>query len=89
MRMLSRNLQNLIKLRTFCSSNKKIFDWKEIKYKTKVPQQTVKSQFSEKTERIKITEDEIFLLEKLSLVDLERKYVNYRLLLIKLTNVVH
>lgn len=75
--MLGRNLQNLIKLRTFCSSNKKIFDWKEIKYKTKVPQQTVKSQFSEKTERIKITENEIFLLEKLSLVDLERKYVNY------------
>lgn len=71
--MLRTNLQNLIKLRVFCSSSKKSFDWKDLKFKTKVPQQTVKSQFSEKTEKIKITEDEIFLLEKLSLVDLERK----------------
>lgn len=54
------------------SSSSKI-DWKKLKYETKVPQNVVKSQFSEKTTRIRITEDEMNLLERLSLVDLDRK----------------
>lgn len=69
-------MQNLGKsfsrLRFFSSSTNKI-DWKELKFKTKVPQSVVKSQFAEKTTRIKITEEEMNLLERLSLVDLERK----------------
>lgn len=71
--MLRRNCQILLVLRNFCNSRPKITNWKEIKFKTKVPQQVVNSQFSEKTEKIKITEEEIVLLEKLSLVDLERR----------------
>lgn len=54
------------------SSTTKI-DWKQLKFKTKVPQNVVKSTFSEKTTRIKIKEDEMILLERLSLVDLDRK----------------
>lgn len=59
--------------RSYCNSNSKIFNWKELKYKTKVPQNVVKSIFEEKTEKIKVKETEIILLEKLSLVDLEKK----------------
>jgi hypothetical protein len=66
-------LLNLMFKRSLCSSHSKITDWKVLKHKTKVPQSVVKSQFAEKTEKIKITEDEIILLEKLSLVDLERR----------------
>jgi hypothetical protein len=50
-------------------------EWNKIIFKTKVPQNVVKSVFSEETTRVKVTEQEIKLLEKLSLVDLERKYV--------------
>lgn len=46
----------------------------DLNFKTKVPQQVVKGQFDEfKTEKVKITESEIILLERLSLVDLDRK----------------
>lgn len=58
--------------RTFCSGNVKKIDWNKLKYKSKVPSEPVKSIFPEKTEKIKISEEEIKLLEKLSLVDLER-----------------
>lgn len=57
----------------FSSSSTKQINWKELKFKTKVPQTVVKSQFAEKTTRIQITEDEMNLLERLSLVDLDRK----------------
>lgn len=57
----------------FFSSNKNVIDWKSLKFPSKVPENVVPSPFSEKTTRIKITEDEIVLLERLSLVDLERK----------------
>lgn len=69
-------MQNLVKsfatLRFFSSNANKI-NWKELKFKTKVPQDVVKSKFAEKTTRITITEDEMNLLERLSLVDLDRK----------------
>lgn len=58
--------------RTFCSANVKKIQWNKLKYKSKVPAAPVKSIFLEKTEKIKISEEEIKLLEKLSLVDLER-----------------
>lgn len=61
-------------LRFFSSSSKNI-DWKKLKYKSKVPATAVKSPFPETTTRIKITENEMNLLERLSLVDLDRKYV--------------
>jgi hypothetical protein len=57
----------------YSSSISKSIDWKQLKFKTKVPQTVVKSSFAEKTTRIKINEDEIKLLERLSLVDLDRK----------------
>lgn len=46
-----------------------------LNFETKVPQQVVKTSFSEsKNEKINITENEIILLERLSsLVDLNRK----------------
>ncbi|KAG5680837.1 hypothetical protein PVAND_010319 [Polypedilum vanderplanki] len=71
--MFRRNILNLFIQRSYCNIHNKIFNWKELKYKTKVPQNVVKSIFEEKTEKIKVTEEEIILLEKLSLVDLERK----------------
>jgi aspartyl-tRNA(Asn)/glutamyl-tRNA(Gln) amidotransferase subunit C len=55
--------------RFFCTK----INWKQLKHPTKVPQNVVKSAFPEATTRVKVTEDEIKLLEKLSLVDLERK----------------
>lgn len=58
--------------RSFCSSSARKIEWNKLKFKSKVPSHPVKSPFSEKTEKIKITEEEIKLLEKLSLVDLER-----------------
>lgn len=58
--------------RFLCTGSSKI-EWNKLKFKTKVPQGVVKSQFPEKTTRIKITEDEMNLLERLSLVDLDRK----------------
>jgi hypothetical protein len=65
---------NLIYLvsRGLCSFKPNKIDWTSLKFRTKVPQSVVSSQFEEKTERIKVTEPEIELLEKLSLVDLER-----------------
>lgn len=63
--------RNYASLRFFCYSRSKI-NWKELKFKTKVPQSVVKSTYAESTTRIKITEDEMNLLERLSLVDLER-----------------
>lgn len=66
--------RNFVRLR-FLSSSSKTIDWKQLKFKTKVPQTPVKSAFSEETTRIKITEDEMILLERLSLVDLDRKSV--------------
>ena len=48
-------------------------DWTSLKFMSKVPQQVVRSAFPEETTRIKISVEEIKLLEKLSLVDLERK----------------
>ena len=65
-------IKTFMRLRHLSCSTSKI-DWKSLKFKTKVPQSVVKSQFAEKTTRIKITEDEINLLERLSLVDLDRK----------------
>lgn len=65
-------MKTFTRLRLMSSSSSKI-DWKKLKYETKVPQNVVKSQFSEKTTRIRITEDEMNLLERLSLVDLDRK----------------
>lgn len=65
--------QYFISLR-FSSSKSNAIDWKKLTFKTKVPQAVVKSQFAENTNRIKITEDEMNLLERLSLVDLDRKY---------------
>lgn len=71
--MLHKNLINLIAInRTLCSSSASKIKWNKLKYKSKVPEHPVRSSFSEKTEKIKITEEEIKLLEKLSLVDLER-----------------
>ena len=64
--------KNINKFR-FLSNHARTINWKELKFKTKVPQTPVKSTFSEKTTRIKITEDEMNLLERLSLVDLDRK----------------
>lgn len=58
--------------RAYCSSNFKKVELRKLKYKSKVPAAPVKSIFSEKTEKIKISEEEILLLEKLSLVDLDR-----------------
>lgn len=63
--------RSAISLRFFCSGRRKI-EWNKLKFKTKVPQSVVKSQFAETTTRVKITEDEMNLLERLSLVDLER-----------------
>lgn len=72
--MFSRRIFNFTLIKRFSSnSTPKSIDWKTLKFKTKVPESSVPSAFSEKTERIKITEEEIILLEKLSLVDLERK----------------
>ena len=65
-------LRNCTKIRFFCSTSKNI-DWKQLKFKTKVPQTPVKSAFLETTTRVKISEDEMNLLERLSLVDLDRK----------------
>lgn len=48
-------------------------NWKQLKFKTKVPQSVVNSASWEKTVRVNVTEEEIKLLEKISLVDLERK----------------
>lgn len=62
----------LPRLRFFSSKSDKL-DWKKLEFKTKVPQNVVKSSFPETTRRIKITENEMNLLERLSLVDLERK----------------
>lgn len=56
----------------FFSAHKNVIDWKSLKFPSKVPKTVVASSFSEKTTRTKITEDEIVLLERLSLVDLER-----------------
>lgn len=56
----------------FFSNSSKTIDWKSLKFSSKVPDSVVSSAFSEKTTKTKITEEEIFLLEKLSLVDLER-----------------
>lgn len=58
--------------RTFCSARVRKIEWNKLKFKSKVPSEPVKSIFSQKTEKIKISEEEIKLLEKLSLVDLER-----------------
>lgn len=63
--------RSAISLRFFCSRHRKI-EWNKLKFKTKVPQSVIKSQFAETTTRVKITEDEMNLLERLSLVDLER-----------------
>lgn len=52
-------------------------DWKQLQFATKVPQSVVRSKFDKKTERIKITEAEMNLLERLSLVDLDRTYEYY------------
>lgn len=59
-------------LRFFSSKSYKI-DWNKTNFKTKVPQTVVKSSFIETTTRTKITEVEMNLLERLSLVDLDRK----------------
>lgn len=48
-------------------------DWTNLKFTSKVPQMVVKSVFPEITTRIEVSVEEIKLLEKLSLVDLERK----------------
>lgn len=48
-------------------------DWTNLNFMTKVPQTVVESAFPEVTTRIKVSDEEIKLLEKLSLVDLERK----------------
>lgn len=69
MPILTRTLTNL----RFISSKRSEIDWKKLNFQTKVPQSVVKSQFSEKTVRVKITEEEMNLLERLSLVDLDRK----------------
>lgn len=58
--------------RSYCGSSVKKIEWNKLKFESKVPSHPVKSPFSEKTEKIKISEEEIHLLEKLSLVDLER-----------------
>lgn len=71
-------LRNLTKLR-FLSSSSTSINLKGLKFKTKVPQSPVKSQFAETTTRIKITEEEMNLLERLSLVDLERKLVEEKI----------
>jgi hypothetical protein len=68
--MFARNSRLIVR---YSSSSSKAIDWKQLKFRTKVPQTTVKSSFAEKTTRIKINEDEIKLLERLSLVDLDRK----------------
>lgn len=70
--MLPTMRSSVTKLRLFSSSSKNI-DWKQLKFKTKVPASAVKSPFPETTTRIKITENEMNLLERLSLVDLDRK----------------
>lgn len=70
--MFCNYLIKVVFLRTFCSSSVKKIEWNKLKFKSKVPPYPIKSPFSEKTEKIKITEEEIKLLEKLSLVDLER-----------------
>ena len=60
--------------RTIVDSAKTVINFTELNFKTKVPQQVVKAPFDEfKNEEIKITENEIILLERLSLVDLDRK----------------
>ena len=60
--------------RTIVGNAKTVANLTELNFKTKVPQQVVKTQFDEfKNEKIKITESEIILLERLSLVDLDRK----------------
>ncbi|CAO1411170.1 unnamed protein product [Diamesa tonsa] len=60
--------------RTIVDNAKTVVNFTELNFKTKVPQQVVKTQFDEfKTEKVKITESEIILLERLSLVDLDRK----------------
>lgn len=64
--------RNFLRLR-FASSNSSGVEWSKLKFKTKVPQHVVKSSFPETTTRIKITEGEMNLLERLSLVDLDRK----------------
>lgn len=65
-------LKSYVNLRFFSSCSSKI-DWKSLQFKSKVPQSVVPSKFSEKTIRTKITEAEMNLLERLSLVDLDRK----------------
>ncbi|CAO1402507.1 unnamed protein product [Diamesa hyperborea] len=60
--------------RTIVDNAKTVVNFTEVNFKTKVPQQVVKTQFDEfKTEKVKVTESEIILLERLSLVDLDRK----------------
>lgn len=60
--------------RTIVDNVKTVFNFTELNFKTKVPQQVVKTQFDEfKNQKIEITESEIILLERLSLVDLDRK----------------
>lgn len=66
--------RNLTWLRLLSSRSASI-DWTNLKFKTKVPQQAVKPQFLENITRTKISEEDINLLERLSLVDLERKLV--------------
>lgn len=62
--------------RTIVDNVKTVVNLTELNFKTKVPQQVVKTQFDEfKNEKIKITESEMILLERLSLVDLDRKYM--------------
>ncbi|CAO1413184.1 unnamed protein product [Diamesa serratosioi] len=59
--------------RTIVDNVKTAINFTKLNYKTKVPQQAVKAQFNEsRNEKVKITEDEIILLERLSLVDLDR-----------------
>jgi hypothetical protein len=66
-------LKSSLRISRFFSSDSSKIDWKKLNHKSKVPQNVVKSKFAEITTRIKITEDEMNLLERLSLVDLDRK----------------
>lgn len=60
--------------RTIANNANVILNSTGLNFKTKVPQQAVKGQFDEfKTVKVEITESEIILLERLSLVDLDRK----------------